>query len=67
MQKEHYLGLSVGNDNWWRRNGIGCREIGGAGGSGLGDSENGGGNTTKCSVSYAVSIYEPYVSGYNNV
>lgn len=46
-QKEHYLGLSVGNDNWWRTHGIGCEE---RTGSGAGDS-----NTAECTLSYAVS------------
>ena len=26
-QKEHYLGLLIGNDNWWRTHGIGCRLV----------------------------------------
>jgi hypothetical protein len=35
LQKEHYLGLVIGNDNWWRTHGIDCRlETVGGGGSG---------------------------------
>ena len=25
VQKEHYLGLVIGNDNWWRTHGINCK------------------------------------------
>ena len=24
LQKEHYLGLALGNENWWRTHGINC-------------------------------------------
>ena len=51
LQKEHYLGLSVGNDNWWRTNGIGCEKTGDRDGSGTGDSNS----TGECKASYAVS------------
>lgn len=33
-QKEHYLGLLIGNDNWWRTHGIDCRLVTVGGGSG---------------------------------
>ena len=26
-QKEHYLGLLIGNDNWWRTHGIDCHLV----------------------------------------
>ena len=45
-QKEHYLGLLIGNDNWWRTHGIGCRLVtvggdgsGAAAGAGTADQE----------------------------
>lgn len=47
-KKEHYLGLSVGNDNWWRTHGMGCRETGDEEGSGNDDS-----GTVECTASYA--------------
>ncbi|CAI8020714.1 Sodium/potassium-transporting ATPase subunit beta-1-interacting protein 3 [Geodia barretti] len=50
-KKEHYLGLSVSNNNWWRTNGIGCRDVGGTEGSALGS--DGSSNTVKCTLSYA--------------
>ncbi|CAI8020713.1 Sodium/potassium-transporting ATPase subunit beta-1-interacting protein 3 [Geodia barretti] len=53
-QKEHYLGLSVSNNNWWRTNGIGCRDVGGTEGSALGS--DGSSNTVKCTLSYAVRV-----------
>jgi len=50
-EKEHYLGLTFGNDNWWRKNGIGCpgssaEERGSGGGRGMEE---------ECLVSYAVT------------
>ena len=52
LQKEHYLGLTLGNDNWWRRNGIGCPS------TSMMEGESGGGTVVKeeeeCLVSYAV-------------
>ena len=36
-QKEHYLGLLIGNDNWWRTHGIDCRLVPVGGGSGAAD------------------------------
>ena len=53
IQKDHYLGLSVGNDNWWRTHGIGCGGESGdrEEGSGTGDASN----TGECKASYAVS------------
>lgn len=54
-QKEHYLGLSVGNDNWWRTHGMGCRETGDEEGSGNDDS-----GTVECTASYAVSYKKNY-------
>ena len=52
LQKEHYLGLTLGNDNWWRRNGIGCPS------TSMVEGESGGGTVVKeeeeCLVSYAV-------------
>ncbi|CAI8020716.1 Sodium/potassium-transporting ATPase subunit beta-1-interacting protein 3 [Geodia barretti] len=53
-KKEHYLGLSVSNNNWWRTNGIGCRDVGGTEGSALGS--DGSSNTVKCTLSYAVRV-----------
>ena len=40
-QKEHYLGLLIGNDNWWRTHGIGCRlvTVGGGGSGAAADQE----------------------------
>ena len=65
MQKEHYLGLSFGNDNWWKTNGIGCREREVADGSGLG-AEDSGSNTVECVASYAVS-FQPHNNYYAQV
>ena len=52
LQKEHYLGLTLGNDNWWRRNGIGCPSMS------MMEGESGGGTMVEeeeeCLVSYAV-------------
>ena len=52
LQKEHVLGLVVGNDNWWRTHGIRCSSpeetAGSGGGSGMGRSLSG----DTCLLSY---------------
>ena len=49
LQKEHYLGLTISNDNWWRTHGIGCTD---SEGSGVQQDEDG---EADCFLSYAVS------------
>lgn len=66
FQKEHYLGLALGNDNWWRTHGINCNyntniqtnsTLGHVNETMKIDGSGVGGGLEPCVLSYVVSTY----------